>query len=152
MRQMINLISMGLLLIGVACSSDQKQQEEAIQGDDQDAAQFDDDNEDNEDELNESQASIVTGDGSPADRVVVFVLKNNTPIFSEASGESPQAGGLMQGDPLVIYPTNSEWGQITTGRYIQLTDITRSVVPRSKGFNKWIAQQAKPKENIKTEE
>ena len=35
--------------------------------------------------------------------------------------------------------------------HIKLTDITRAVVPRSKGFNKWIAQQTKPNENIVTE-
>ena len=138
----------GILVFGLAismmvsCSSSKKEQQEVVQADEQDNAEELENNENMEENYTEESTSpgIATGDGTPAERIVVFVLQDETPIYSEASAESTPVASLMQGDPVVVFVSDPEWGQITSDRYIQLSMTSKTVVPRSKGYNKWIAQ------------
>ena len=146
MKKQLLGIGLSLLWFINACSSGSKQQQqEAVQSDeDENAAEVENNNNNNEnlnEENNDSTLEgIATGDGQAEERVVIFVLQDDTPIYGEPSTESATVGNLMQGDPVVIYPTSPQWGQITSGRYIQMNTTSPSLVPRSKVYNKWIAQ------------
>ena len=146
MKKVLFGLGLGLFWMVNACSSDSQQQQEAVEtSENDDAAEVEDNENDeleNDEGANEISEGILTGDGQPNERVVVFVVQDETPVYAEPSPDSATVGTVMQGDPLVVYATSQEWGQISSGRYIEMNSTSPSLVPRSKGYNKWIAQES----------
>lgn len=146
----------GLLLFSYGCSHPDNKQEEEVSADQ--SAQAAEAPEGEDAELKEDEAGLdeeLTDEEAPAnavtdaaaaeaaaapaaatapmneDRVVRYVLADNTPVYEQADDKSKQVGTYQSGDPLVVKMTG-EWSEVSEGVFIRSAALSDKLVPRKR--------------------
>ncbi|MBI2602169.1 MAG: hypothetical protein HYW48_03860 [Deltaproteobacteria bacterium] len=76
---------------------------------------------------------------NPAERVVRFVLADQTSAYQRADMMSPSVAKYRKGDPLVV-KLEGDWAQLTDDYFIRSSALSQKVVPRSPNTNDWLIQ------------
>jgi len=71
-----------------------------------------------------------------SDRVVRFILADETPVYGQPDASSGPVATMYQGDPVVV-AISGEWGQLTEGRFIMSSSLSEMIVPRSRAATDW---------------
>ena len=74
------------------------------------------------------------------ERVVRYVMKDNTPAYQKNDDKSPQTAVYQMGDPLVV-DIQGDWAQIADGYSIQTSNLSSRIVPRKTNTNEWMHQK-----------
>jgi hypothetical protein len=76
-----------------------------------------------------------------SDRVVRFVMTDNTPAYEQADAKSQQVGVYNSGDPVVV-KLSGEWAEVSENYFVMVSSLSEKLVPR-KRVDQWA-----PKANV----
>lgn len=66
------------------------------------------------------------------DRVVRYILSDNTPAYERADETSAQVGTYQAGDSIVVF-INGEWAEVKENYYVRSSALSEKLVPRERG-------------------
>lgn len=144
-------ISASLIFFAFGCTDSPKNPEETVEADanananaNVEAAEVPDEmtnageNELTNNEMAEekpAEAPAPAAEDDAAQRVVRYVLIDNTPAYSQADENSPHSGVYHAGDSLLV-KLNGDWAELNHQSFLKNSALSTKIVPRQR-LNPW---------------
>lgn len=85
---------------------------------------------------NTSTMPIDNTAGQGMEKVVRYIVADGISAFSQPADNSQVIGTYFQGDAVVV-TLQGEWAMVAEGRYIKISDLSDTLVPRVQDPNQW---------------